>query len=248
MTKGEHPRIASLAVSTLAVLVGGLPLLLFSWFLLSGPLRVVVLPLTEAGALAVDAALCLAFFIQHSVMIRRPFRRRLQSAVPEHYHGAVYAIASGIVLLALVVLWQESNRTFVELHGVFRWLPRILVVGACVVCVSGVRALDSFDAFGVEPILAKARGRRPAQMPLTIRGAYTWVRHPLYLAVLMMIWSHPTLTADRLLFNAMWTAWIVVGTTLEERDLVAVFGEEYREYQRTAPMLIPWRGPRSPAR
>jgi protein-S-isoprenylcysteine O-methyltransferase Ste14 len=54
-----------------------------------------------------------------------------------------------------------------------------------------------------------------------------------------MIWSCPDLTADRLLFNLLWTAWIVVGTLLEERDLVAQFGEEYRVYQTEAPMLIP---------
>ena len=58
-----------------------------------------------------------------------------------------------------------------------------------------------------------------------------------------MIWSYPDLTADRLLFDALWTTWIVVGTLLEERDLVASFGDAYREYQRKVPMLVPYRVP-----
>jgi len=33
--------------------------------------------------------------------------------------------------------------------------------------------------------------------------------------------------------------WIVIGTVLEERDLVAEFGESYREYQSAVPMLVP---------
>ena len=80
---------------------------------------------------------------------------------------------------------------------------------------------------------------------MVVKGAYRWVRHPLYLAVLLMIWSYPVLTVDRLLFNMLWTLWIVTGTVLEERDLVAGFGDEYRDYERNVPMLLPTRIPRS---
>ena len=69
------------------------------------------------------------------------------------------------------------------------------------------------------------------------------LRHPLYFFVLLLIWSCPDLTVDRLLFNVLWTAWIFVGTCLEERDLVAEFGDAYRRYQESVPMLIPWRRP-----
>ena len=48
-------------------------------------------------------------------------------------------------------------------------------------------------------------------------------------------------TPDRLLFNVLWSAWVFVGTMLEERDLVRTFGEPYREYQRRVPMLLPLR-------
>ena len=66
---------------------------------------------------------------------------------------------------------------------------------------------------------------------------------PPYFSVLILIWTSPEVTADRLLFNVLWTAWMVVATILEEKDLVADFGDVYRDYQRMVPMLIPWRGP-----
>jgi len=78
-------------------------------------------------------------------------------------------------------------------------------------------------------------------MPFTVRGPYRWVRHPLYLFTLMMIWSYPGLTADRLLFNILWSGWVIIGSVLEERDLAAEFGQPYRDYQRTVPMLVPYR-------
>ena len=63
----------------------------------------------------------------------------------------------------------------------------------------------------------------------------------MYSAALLLFWSYPDLTADRLLFNVLWTLWVVVGTVLEERDPVVAFGDPYRDYQRQVPMLIPWR-------
>jgi len=76
---------------------------------------------------------------------------------------------------------------------------------------------------------------------LAIRGPYRFMRHPLYFFSLLMIWSCPDVGADRLLFNGLWTLWIIIGTILEERDLVREFGASYRQYQRTTPMLIPWK-------
>ena len=81
-------------------------------------------------------------------------------------------------------------------------------------------------------------------MPFSVRGPYRWVRHPFYSFTLVLIWSSPEVTADRLLFNVLFTVWIVIGTRLEEGDLVAIFGEAYRHYQRDVPMLVPYRIPR----
>jgi protein-S-isoprenylcysteine O-methyltransferase Ste14 len=41
------------------------------------------------------------------------------------------------------------------------------------------------------------------------------------------------------LFNVLWTTWVVVGARLEERDLVELYGDAYRTYQRQVPMLLP---------
>ena len=76
-------------------------------------------------------------------------------------------------------------------------------------------------------------------MPITVAGPYRWVRHPLYLFMILMIWSCPDLASDRLLFNLLWTVWIVIGSYFEEIDLVVEFGDAYREYQKNVPMLVP---------
>jgi protein-S-isoprenylcysteine O-methyltransferase Ste14 len=100
------------------------------------------------------------------------------------------------------------------------------------------RSLGSFDTFGFRPVLYRLRGKTLPAPRLIVRGPYRWVRHPIYLFSILMIWSTPDLSADRLLFNALWTVWILIGTLLEERDLTAELGEAYRQYQREVPMLV----------
>ncbi|MHB8204376.1 MAG: methyltransferase family protein, partial [Desulfomonilaceae bacterium] len=103
----------------------------------------------------------------------------------------------------------------------------------------------SLDTFGTERMRRNVEGKTTKPTRLLIRGPYRWIRHPLYLFCIVMIWSCPDLTADRLLFNVLWTFWIIVGIILEERDLVSQFGSSYLDYRKNVPMLIPTRAPLS---
>ena len=232
----------------MAILLGGGSLLLFAVFLVGGPIAIVRFGATERQALLWDGMLSILFFIQHSGMIRTSFRTWLAPIVPRHYHPATYAIASGIALTAVVLLWQPSQTVLYQAEGMLRLLARAISVLAIVGFLWGVRALGNFDTFGLNPIRAYLHGKQLRAPNVIIRGPYLWVRHPLYFFMLVLIWSFPDVSLDRLLFNVLWTPWIVLGTYLEEKDLVAEFGEKYRHYQKTVPMLFPWRFPRGSKR
>jgi methanethiol S-methyltransferase len=222
-----------------AYILGGSSLVLFGAFCYGGSLPLIQLGLHESGALILDACLSLTFFLQHSCMVRRSFRQFLARLIPETYISAIYAISSGIVLIVVVVFWQETSGAVAHAEGAVRLLLRAAFAASIVGLYWGVKSLGFFDAFGVGEILNHLRNKKLKKMTLSIRGPYRWVRHPLYLFVMIMIWSCPDLTLDRLLFNILWTVWIFIGTLLEEFDLLSQFGEEYRQYQRTVPMLIP---------
>lgn len=234
-------RLAAYSLIGLAGLMGGGSLVAFTAFLYAGSFSLAPLGLGRGGALWLDTSLSLLFFVQHSGMVRRSFRQWLARFIPEQFDRAFYAIASGVVLLMLIVFWQGGRPIFTVPHGIFRWLLRAVFFLSLAGFAWGGLALKSFDPLGIRPVLDYLRGRIPGRMPFTARGAYLLVRHPLYLFSILMIWSCPDLTKDRLLFNILWTVWIVIGAFLEERDLVNEFGDTYRKYQRTVPMFIPRR-------
>ena len=223
----------------LAGILGGGSLFMFIIFLFVGSLNILDIILNEKGVLWFDAGLSFLFFIQHSGMIRKPFHRGLTRFIPKEYIGAVYGISSGIMLLLVMLLWQRSNQTIISPSGPLRWLLRAIFFFPLLGFYWGIKSLRFFDPFGLEPIFNRLRGGSPTPMPFTVAGPYRWVCHPLYLFMVLMFWSCPDLTMDGLLFNLFWTVWIVIGSYLEEIDLIIEFGNAYREYQRRVPMLVP---------
>jgi protein-S-isoprenylcysteine O-methyltransferase Ste14 len=236
----KSTRMLDQAVIVLAVVLGVGSVALFA---VMGSVSFVQMGWPESRLLAWDAALSLAFFLQHSGMVRRRFRARLARVLAPRYQGATYTIASGVVLTLGVVLWQRSETHLLVLQGAPLWIARACAVSAVVVFVRSAYVLGSlFDPLGLMPIKRHLRGIADQRSAFVVKGPYRWVRHPLYSCILVLFWSTPDLTADRLLFNVLWTAWICVATVLEEADLVADFGDAYRDYRRKVPMLIPWRG------
>jgi len=88
-------------IIVISVLIGGGSLTLFFIFLYVGSINIIELGLNDIQALWFDFFLCSTFFVQHSSMIRKSFRQRLERYLQPHYHGAFYAIFSGATLSLL---------------------------------------------------------------------------------------------------------------------------------------------------
>ncbi|MCP4022322.1 MAG: isoprenylcysteine carboxylmethyltransferase family protein [Desulfobacteraceae bacterium] len=226
-------------VKYLALILGGGSLFVFILFLISGPFNLFDFQMKTKNVLLFDALLSLLFFIQHSLMARQFVRDKISQMTHKKYDAAIYAIASGSSLLLLIIFWQRSFM-LISPGRLISWGMYGIFVLAVAGMFWGFSSLDFVDPLGV-----RALSKRPkiGNNRLLIRGAYRFVRHPLYLFSLVMIWAKPDLTADRLLFNFLFTIWIVLACRWEENDLIQVFGDDYIRYQSMVPMIFPVKPP-----
>ena len=130
-------------------------------------------------------------------------------------------------------VWQPAGR--MALWALF-WLGWALALAATFM-------VSHFDLFGLRQVYLAWRGKPYTHIGFHLRWLYRLVRHPLMLGFLIAFWATPTMTAGHLLFSIVMTGYILIATQLEEHDLVEVLGDEYRDYRRKVPGLLPWPRP-----
>jgi protein-S-isoprenylcysteine O-methyltransferase Ste14 len=193
-------------------------------------------------ALIINLILMSIFAIQHSVMARQQFKRWWTQFVPASVERTTYVLFATLALALLLwqwrpmpeVVWQVANpqaATAITAVSLIGWL----------IVLTSTFLINHFELFGLHQVANNLTGRpMPAprfRMPLY----YKFVRHPIYLGFIIAFWAAPTMTLGHLLFAAVTTAYIFVGIQLEERDMVEVFGDQYRSYKKRVSMLLPWR-------
>ena len=191
--------------------------------------------------LFVDAALLLVFALQHSIMARQWFKRAWTRIVPGAAERSTYVLCASLALLLLIHYWQPLPGTVwtVENRIGVMLLQGLAVLGWLIVLISTF-LIDHFELFGLKQAWCSLTGAEFRSSGFATPGPYKFVRHPLYLGFIIAFWSAPTMTTGHLFFAIMTTAYILVAIQLEERDLTAFLGEQYRGYQKSVSMLTPF--------
>jgi protein-S-isoprenylcysteine O-methyltransferase Ste14 len=197
-------------------------------------------PMSEA--LVVDLLLMSLFAVQHSVMARKSFKRWWTQFVPASIERSTYVLFASLALLLLFwqwrplpdVMWQVADPQIAVAIMGLSFFGFLLVL-------TSTFLINHFELFGLHQVANNLVGRDMPEPRFRTPLLYGFVRHPLYLGFIIAFWAAPVMTLGHFLFAAVTTAYIFVGIFLEERDLVEMFGDEYRRYRKTAAMLIPWR-------
>lgn len=191
-----------------------------------------------AGVL--DLGLIALFGLQHSVMARPSFKQWMSTMVPAHLQRAVYVIATSIVVGLLIILWQPLPAMVWQMQDSFSaMLVWMLYGGGWLLLVASSYMIDHFELFGLSQPFRHWRGLPPSHDEFRTSYLYRYMRHPIYSGWLVIFWATPQMSVGHLLFAIGMSAYILVGIAYEERDLIAQFGDRYREYRRRVPALIP---------
>jgi protein-S-isoprenylcysteine O-methyltransferase Ste14 len=196
---------------------------------------------TPAVALGVDVLLLSLFAVQHSVMARPAFKRWWTRIVPSPVERSTYLLATSVVLALLFWQWQpipDPTIWSVESAVVARLLWMTFCAGWAMTLVSTF-LINHFELFGLQQVFARLTGRTLPAPEFRTPLFYRYVRHPLYLGILLGLWSVPIMTAGHLLLSTGLSGYIAIGIWFEERDLLAAFGERYHRYRAQVGMLLP---------
>jgi protein-S-isoprenylcysteine O-methyltransferase Ste14 len=200
-------------------------------------------PVVPAGeALIVNLLLMSLFAVQHSVMARRQFKDWWTRYVPKTVERTTYVLLASLILLLLFWQWRPMPAVVWQVADphVATAITALAFVGWLIV-LTGTFLINHFELFGLHQVANNLAGRPMPAPRFRTPLYYKFVRHPIYLGFIIAFWAAPTMTAGHLLFAAVTTAYIVVGALLEERDLIEIFGDDYRRYKARVSMLLPWR-------
>jgi methanethiol S-methyltransferase len=203
-------------------------------------------PGPRATALIVNTLLLGLFAVQHSVMARPRFKRWWIRFVPHAVERTTYVLLASLTLALLYWQWRPMvEPVWSVTHPVgIVVMQAIFWIGWAVVLISTF-LINHFELFGLHQVYARLRGRALPPPTFKTPGFYKHVRHPIYLGFLLAFWATPTMTAGHLLFALATTGYILIGIYLEERDLIGLFGDQYRRYREQVSMLIPIPGRKS---
>jgi methanethiol S-methyltransferase len=177
-------------------------------------------------AVAINIALFTMFALHHSLLARTGAKAWVTRTVPAGLERSLYVWVASLMFIAVCWLWQPLPGVVWTFDGWMRWVMLYVVVIGALMTAHAARAIGVWELAGVR---VPPPGR-PVEFKAT--GLFGLVRHPIYLAWILMVFGMPHMTNSRLLFAVISSAYLVVAIPWEEASLVEAFGDKYRAYQR----------------
>jgi protein-S-isoprenylcysteine O-methyltransferase Ste14 len=191
------------------------------------------------AAIMIDLLLIALFGVQHSVMARPGFKRWWTQFVPKPAERSVYVLAASLVLVLMFALWRPIPAVIWSTSGALEVVLWIGFASGWGMVLLSTFLINHFELFGLQQAWFNLRDRAAAAPHFDQPLLYKLVRHPLYLGFFISLWIGPHMTAGRLLLASGLSVWMLIAIQLEERDLIDVFGDQYRLYRRRVGMLLP---------
>ena len=200
--------------------------------------------MTRMQSLLLLAMSWTAWCFLHSFLISRTFADMMKKKMGRRY--AYYRMAYNIISLVFiipVILFQLSLREKIFFPWPWPWsLVKFALYGAAFLLLyGGGRVYDIQYMLGIRQIHGMKSGSRKVAMGFTTAGILGYVRHPWYSGAILLVWAYGPITDVSLVSKVVLTGYLIIGTLLEEKKLLAEFGEQYRQYRKTVPMYLPWK-------
>lgn len=191
-------------------------------------------------AVFIDIALILVFAALHSIMARQWFKKWWTRFIPKPLERSVYCLVTCLCLWLLMVHWEPMPGTIWNVQNAYgaTFIYTWYFAGWTIVFTSSA-LINHWDLFGIRQVFLHLLNKPYTALNLEKPLFYRRVRHPLYLGFLITFWASPIMNTAHFIFALLLTFYVLKAIRLEERDLIADFGERYLTYQKEVPMIFP---------
>ena len=183
----------------------------------------------------VDTLLAVQFAVVHSLLLLPRSRSKISQWLPPEFYGSIFSIATCIGLSLMFANWRSSSVMIWEASGWSGVAMRTGFYASWLMLFYTLKLTGFGYQTGWTQWLYWLRRQPLPRRAFQERGSYRWLRHPVYLSFLGLIWFTPRMTFDHALLTGVWTLYIFVGSYLKDQRLVYYLGDAYREYASRVP-------------
>lgn len=189
------------------------------------------------------AMLWIVYCVLHSVLAAERLKTKLKQRMKNYKFYRLWYSLFAFIFLAALIYYQVKIPTITLFS-----LTNVILIAGLIIGASGLLLMlvcirkYFMSLSGIRSLFIENYSNE-----LQITGIHKYIRHPLYLGTFAFIWGLFLLLPYLSLFiaNVIITIYTLIGIELEERKLTAEFGEQYVQYRRKVPRLIPFTKPNS---
>ncbi len=182
------------------------------------------------NGLMADCILSVGFALPHSLLLAPPIQARMKIWMPAGLMGCVHCSVTCITLLWLFQCWSLNSTSLWKATGYIEMAILLGFYGSWIALFYSLYITGMGYQTGLTQWWYWFRRQRSPKREFVESGLYRWMRHPIYMSFLGLIWFTPNMTLDHAVLTGIWTAYIYLGSFAKDQRMLRFVGAEYRAY------------------
>lgn len=187
------------------------------------------------------------FSVSHTWMASLKVKKNLAEKLGNRiaFYRLFYNLSSLLLFAFFFIVSPRPDVIIYDLHYPYDIITFALQVLSFFGLIWSVSQTDLKEFAGLSQVIRFINGKYRTEdldekQIFRKSGAFRFVRHPVYLFSILFLGLRPSMDLFYFVMFACIVIYFYVGSIYEERKLVQIFGDEYREYQKSVPRLIPF--------